>query len=49
MLLETALGPLWVWMVIDERPSHLTIAGGTIVILAIFYFLLSERKKATSV
>ena len=47
MLLETVLGPLWVWMVIDERPSHLTIAGGAIVITAIFYFLLSERKKAT--
>jgi drug/metabolite transporter (DMT)-like permease len=47
MLLETVLGPLWVWMVIDERPSNLTIAGGTIVITAIFYFLLSERKNAT--
>jgi drug/metabolite transporter (DMT)-like permease len=49
MLLETVLGPLWVWMVIDERPSHLTIAGGAIVILAIFYFLLSERKHTTLV
>ncbi|MFZ8878352.1 MAG: DMT family transporter [Paracoccaceae bacterium] len=47
MLLETVLGPLWVWMVIDERPSNLTIAGGTIVITAISYFLLSERKNAT--
>ena len=49
MLLETVLGPLWVWMVIDERPSHLTIAGGALVITAIFYFLLSERKNATNV
>ena len=49
MLLETVLGPLWVWMIIDESPSHLTIAGGAIVIMAIFYFLLSERKNATSV
>jgi drug/metabolite transporter (DMT)-like permease len=49
MLLETVLGPLWVWMVIDERPSHLTIAGGAIVILAIFYFLLSEHKHTTPV
>ena len=49
MLLETVLGPLWVWMIIDERPSHLTIAGGAIVILAIFYFILSERKNATPV
>ena len=49
MLLETVLGPLWVWMIIDERPSHLTIAGGAIVILSIFYFLLSERKNTTPV
>jgi len=44
MLLETVLGPLWVWAVTDERPSHLTIAGGVIVIVAIFYFLMSERR-----
>jgi len=44
MLLETVLGPLWVWAVIDERPSHMTIAGGAIVIVAIFYFLMSERR-----
>lgn len=49
MLLETVLGPLWVWMVIDERPTHMTISGGVIVIMAIFYFLLSERKTATTV
>ena len=49
MLLETVLGPSWVWMVIDERPSQLTIAGGAIVITAIFYFVLSERKNATAV
>src|SRR6056300_605686 len=49
MLLETVLGPLWVWMFIDERPSHLTIAGGAIVITAIFYFLFSERKNSEPV
>jgi drug/metabolite transporter (DMT)-like permease len=49
MLLETVLGPLWVWMFIDERPSHLTIAGGAIVIMAIFYFLFSERKNSEPV
>ena len=49
MLLETVLGPLWVWIVIDETPSHLTVVGGAIVIMAIFYFLLSGRKNVTSV
>jgi drug/metabolite transporter (DMT)-like permease len=33
--LETVLGPLWVWLAYDERPSTLTLVGGTIVIVAI--------------
>jgi drug/metabolite transporter (DMT)-like permease len=34
-LLETVLGPLWVWLAVGERPSALTLVGGTIVIVAI--------------
>ena len=34
-LLEVVLGPLWVWLALDERPSTLTIVGGAIVIAAI--------------
>jgi len=34
-LLETVLGPLWVWLALDERPSTLTVVGGAIVIFAI--------------
>jgi drug/metabolite transporter (DMT)-like permease len=34
-LLEVVLGPLWVWLALDERPSTLTLAGGAIVIGAI--------------
>jgi drug/metabolite transporter (DMT)-like permease len=34
-LLEIVLGPLWVWLALDERPSTLTLAGGAIVIAAI--------------
>jgi drug/metabolite transporter (DMT)-like permease len=34
-LLEVVLGPVWVWLALDERPSALTLAGGTIVIAAI--------------
>ena len=29
------LGPLWVWLALDERPSTLTLTGGAIVIAAI--------------
>ena len=34
-LLEVVLGPVWVWLALDERPSALTLAGGAIVIAAI--------------
>jgi drug/metabolite transporter (DMT)-like permease len=34
-LLEVVLGPLWVWLAEDERPSTLTLVGGAIVIAAI--------------
>ena len=34
-LLEVVLGPLWVWLALDERPGTLTLVGGAIVILAI--------------
>jgi drug/metabolite transporter (DMT)-like permease len=34
-LLEVVLGPLWVWLALDERPDTLTLVGGTIVIAAI--------------
>jgi drug/metabolite transporter (DMT)-like permease len=34
-LLEVVLGPVWVWLVLDERPSTLTLVGGAIVIVAI--------------
>ena len=49
MLLETVLGPLWVWVFIGERPSYLTITGGVIVIIAIVYFLMSEKQNKTPV
>ena len=34
-LLEVVLGPAWVWLALDERPSTLTLVGGAIVIAAI--------------
>jgi drug/metabolite transporter (DMT)-like permease len=34
-LLEVVLGPIWVWLALDERPGTLTLVGGTIVIAAI--------------
>jgi drug/metabolite transporter (DMT)-like permease len=34
-LLEIVLGPVWVWLALDERPNTLTLVGGAIVIVAI--------------
>ena len=34
-LLETIIGPFWVWLIINEQPSIETIQGGTIIILTI--------------
>jgi drug/metabolite transporter (DMT)-like permease len=34
-LLEVVLGPVWVWLALDERPTTLTLVGGAVVIVAI--------------
>ena len=34
-LLETIIGPFWVWLVINEQPSIETIQGGVVIILTI--------------
>ena len=34
-LLETILGPIWVWLVIKEQPSSETILGGIVIIITI--------------
>jgi len=34
-LLETIVGPFWVWLIIKEQPSLETIQGGVIIIIAI--------------
>jgi drug/metabolite transporter (DMT)-like permease len=49
MLLESILGPLWVWLVLNEIPQNETLIGGTLVITTlIFHSGLSYwRKKDT--
>jgi drug/metabolite transporter (DMT)-like permease len=34
-LLEVVLGPLWVWLAYDERPSLATFVGGLVVVAAV--------------
>ena len=45
-LLETIIGPFWVWMVIKEQPSIETIQGGTVIILTIAIHSFLKLKKS---
>ena len=44
-VLETILGPLWVWLIIHEQPTTKTIIGGICIILIIMSHTLSELRK----
>jgi drug/metabolite transporter (DMT)-like permease len=44
-LLETILGPIWVWMVIHEQPSIETIMGGIVIIVTIGIHSILTLKK----
>ena len=46
-LLETVLGPLWVWLVISERPDANTIIGGAIVVGTLFLHALWRMRQPT--
>ena len=44
-LLETIVGPIWVWIVIKEQPSLETIQGGIVIILTIAIHSFLKLKK----
>jgi drug/metabolite transporter (DMT)-like permease len=44
-LLETIIGPFWVWLVINEQPSIETIQGGVVIILTIAIHSFLKLKK----
>ena len=41
-MLETVLGPLWVWLVLDERPGVATLVGGALILTALLANTLLE-------
>ena len=43
MLLETALGPLLVWLVLGESPGSRAILGGTLVVSSVLVMLAAPR------
>ena len=45
-LLETIIGPFWVWMVIKEQPSIETIQGGVVIILTLAIHSFLKLKKS---
>ena len=45
-LLETIIGPIWVWMIIKEQPSIETIQGGVIIISTIAIHSFLKLKKS---
>ena len=44
-LLETIIGPIWVWLIINEQPSIETLQGGVIIILTIAIHSFLKLKK----
>ena len=44
-LLEVILGPIWVWLIIQEQPSLQTIIGGLIIIITIALHSFIALKK----
>ena len=44
-ILETILGPMWVWLVINEQPTVKTIIGGVFIIFVIMSYTYSELRK----
>ena len=48
-LLESILGPLWVWLVINETPSLNTLVGGSILLLSVAWFAQHTLKQESVV
>lgn len=47
MLLETVLGPIWVWFGFGEAMSHAQIAGGAIVVVSLALYLWHTGRQTT--
>ena len=44
-ILETILGPIWVWLIINEQPTVKTLIGGVFIISVIMLYTYSELRK----
>jgi drug/metabolite transporter (DMT)-like permease len=41
-MLETVLGPLWVWLLLSEEPGAATLAGGALILVALLANTVAE-------
>lgn len=48
MLLETVLGPLWVWFGIGEAPNARMLVGGAMVVISLALYLTLSRRPTKS-
>ncbi len=50
MLLETVLGPLWVWLGVGEAPTPMMVLGGAIVVgsLALYILWTGRRRRGSA-
>ena len=46
-LLESVLGPLWVWLVISETPSVNTLIGGSMLLASVIWFARHTLQEET--
>jgi drug/metabolite transporter (DMT)-like permease len=45
-LLETVLGPLWVWLILNEMPTVSELIGGTAILITLaLHSILTERRR----
>ena len=45
MLMETVLGPFWVWLGVGERPTPAMLAGGVIVVTSLAVYLRHQTQR----
>ena len=48
MILESIVGPLWVWLVLGEIPSLLTLIGGLVIIMGLALHTVYSRSERRS-
>jgi drug/metabolite transporter (DMT)-like permease len=44
VLLEPVLNPVWVWLVLSERPAASTIVGGVLILVAVAFVTVVETR-----